>query len=119
DAVYGRLLGCNVVARSLDRELVVTVVNARDDIALVHMRVVVDRDVGDVAGDLGRKRRVLGAHIGVVGRDEITAGGPPIVAVPAGNAEHEQGAEHERNLPAGATAAPRATRLGFLATRRC
>ncbi len=96
DAVDGRLLGGDVVARSLDRELVVAVVDVRDDIALAHMRVVVNRNVGDIAGDLGRERRVLGAHIGVVGRDEIAARGPPVLAVPAGKAECEQDAEHER-----------------------
>ena len=89
----------------------------RDDIAFAHMRVVVDRDVGDIAHDLGRECRVLGAHIGVVGRDEITAGRPPILAVPAGNAQREQAAEHERDRLGGATAGLRVID-GSFASRR-
>ena len=77
----------DLILGGLRREPVVAVVDAGDDVAGFHRGVVLDGDVGDVAGDLGRQRRVLGADVGIVGADQIAARRPPVVAVVGAAAE--------------------------------
>ena len=80
DTVDGRLLGGDLFPRRVGGELVVAVVDGGDHVAGTDGRIVLDRDAGDIAGDLRRQRRVVGAHIGVVGRDHVTAADPPFDA---------------------------------------
>ena len=56
----------------------------------MHQGIVGNIDRGDVAGDLGGERGGIGAHIGVVGRDEITADGQVVVAIPAAGREQDR-----------------------------
>ena len=58
--------------------------------------VVPHQDFAEIAGDFWRDRRVVGLHISVVGRDQITADGPVVPAVPghAGQERH-RGAGHQ------------------------
>ena len=69
---------------------VVAVVDAGDDVAGLDLGVVLDGNVGDVARDLGRQRRVPGADVGVVGRHHVAAGRPPGVAEIAPGAQRQQ-----------------------------
>ena len=105
DALDGRLLDRDVVARRLGRERVVAVVDARDDIASLDLGVVGDVDGREVSRDLGRERCGVGADVGIVGGLEETADGPPIVAVPGAEREDEQRAKAENELATG-TARP-------------
>ncbi len=83
DAIDGGLLGRDLVARRVGREPVVAVVDGGDDVAGPHRGIVLDRDAGDIAGDLGSERGVVSAHIGVVGRHQIAAGQPPMHTISA------------------------------------
>ena len=69
---------------------IVAVVDLRDHVAGAHLRVVLDADRRDIARDLGGERRVVRAHIGVVGRHHEAADRPPVVAVPAAGAERRE-----------------------------
>ncbi len=69
DAVDGRLLGRDPGARGIHRDAIVAIVDAEDDLALLHNNVVTGNDRGDVAGDARAQHGVVGADIGIVGRD--------------------------------------------------
>ena len=85
-----RLLGGEFVARGVDRQPIVAVVDAGDHLAGMHIGVVGDVDGRDIAGDLGGERRGIGVHIGVVGGDDVAADREPVVAEPATGAERER-----------------------------
>ncbi len=101
DAVDRSLLGRDLVARRVNREPVVAVVDGGDQVAGMHIGVVLDQDARNVAGDLGGQRGVVGTHIGVVGRDGEAADRPPAIAECAGRSdgEHQHGGE-DRELAA-------------------
>ena len=86
DAGDGRLLGRDFAARGVDGEPVVAVVDRGDHVAGMDVGVVGDRDAGDIAGDFGGERRVVGLHIGVVGRDREAPDRHVVVAEPAADA---------------------------------
>ena len=73
DAGDRALLGRDLVLRGLQREAVVAVVDAGDEVAGLDALVVGDGDGGDIAGDLGGEDRHVGLHVGVVGRDHEAA----------------------------------------------
>ena len=83
DARDGRFLGRDFVARRIDGEPIVAVIDGGDHVAGVDVGVVGDRDVGEIAGHLGGQRRVIGLHIGVIGRDREPADRHTVVAEPA------------------------------------
>ncbi len=87
DARDRRVLGRDLVLGGLDRIAIVAVVEPDQQVARVHEGVVDDRDLGDVAGDLGRDDRGVGADIGVVGADEEAPFDEPIVGQIAAVAE--------------------------------
>ena len=60
--------------------------------------VVADQHVTQVAGDFWRDGGVVGLHIGVVGRNQETADGPVIPAVPAGGNEDDGCSAREQDL---------------------
>ena len=97
----GRFLCCDFLARGIDRQPIVAVVDGGDHFARMHVGIVGDRHVRDIAGDLGGKRRVVGLHISVVGGDQETADRQIAVAEPsagAGSGEHDRG-EHKLAAP--------------------
>jgi hypothetical protein len=59
----------------------------------MHVGIVDDRHVCDVAGDLGGKRRVVSLHVSVVGGDQEAADRQIVVAEPAAGAG---GGKHDR-----------------------
>jgi len=60
--------------------------------------VVADQHVTQVAGDFWRDGGVVGLHIGVVGRNQETADGPVIPAVPAGGSQDDGCSAREQDL---------------------
>ena len=70
DAVDGGLLGRDPGARGIHRDAIVAVVDPEDHVAGLHHGIVAGKDRRDVARHPGAERGVVGAHIGVVGRDE-------------------------------------------------
>ena len=87
----GGFLGRNLLARRIDREPIVAVVNGGDDVAGVNIGVVGDRNAGEIARHLGGQRRVVSLHIGVIGRNHKPANRQIIVAEPAGRPDREDG----------------------------
>ena len=93
----GGFLGRDLLARGIDRQPIVAIVDGGDHVAGMHVGIVGDRHARDIAGDLGGKRRVVGLHIRVVGGDQETADRQIVVAEPsagAGSREHDRG-EHK------------------------
>ena len=64
----GGVLGLDLVPRRVDRELVIAGIDPREQLAGLDVLVVDDRDLFDIARNLGRDDREIGMHIGVVGR---------------------------------------------------
>ena len=89
DAVDGGLLGRDLAARGIDRDAIVAVVDPEDHVAGAHHGVVAGKDRRDVAGHPRAERGVVGAHIGVVGRD-VEAADQNVVHAVAGGGEREQ-----------------------------
>jgi hypothetical protein len=58
----------------------ISIVDASENLSRGDLLVVLDEDLGDVARDLRRNRREVGLHIGVVGRLQILADLPVVVA---------------------------------------
>jgi len=114
DTLDRRLLGRHLAARAVNREAIVAVVDFRDHVAGMHVRIVVDDDRLDIAGDLGGERRVLRADIGVVGRDEIAPGGPVVVAIPAAARQHREQRHSGNHLAAQARLRLRGRRHGLV-----
>ena len=73
DPVDGGLLGFDPGARGIHRDTIVAVVDLEDHLAGVDQRVVAGEDRRDMAGHARAERGVVGAHIGVVGRDMKTS----------------------------------------------
>ena len=69
DTLDGGPLGGDLGARGIDRDTIVAVVDPINHLAGVHQRVVAGQDRRDVTGYSRAQRGVVGAHIGVVGRD--------------------------------------------------
>ena len=102
----GRFLRCDLLARGIDRQPIVAIVDAGDHVAGTHVGIVGDRHARDIAGDLGGERRVVGLHVRIVGGDQEAADRQIVVAEPAagaGGREHDRG-EHKL----AAAGAPRA-----------
>ena len=100
-----RVLGGDLGFGGVDREAVVAVVDARQQVAGANLLVFGDRDFDDVAGDLGGDDRGVGADIGVVGRDEEAPLDEPVVAPIGAVAERGQGDERQDEAPRRARAA--------------
>ena len=94
-----RVLGGDLGLGGVDREAVVAVVDARQQIAGVDLLVLGDWNFDDVAGDLGGDDRRVGADIGVVGRDEEAPLDEPVVAPIGAVAERGQGDERQDEAP--------------------
>ena len=77
----GRLPGRDVSARMVECGLVIAWVDAANDVTRLDRLVVIDRNIGDVARDLGADHCRMHVDIGVVGRDEVAARGPIVAAV--------------------------------------
>ena len=80
DAGDGRVLGGDLGLGGVDRQLIVAVVDPRQQVALMDRLIGPDIDLDDMGGDLGGDDRRARADIGVVGRDEEAADGQPVVA---------------------------------------
>jgi hypothetical protein len=91
------LLARHFLVSGLRRQLVVAIVDGRDQVAGANMGVVGNLDGRQIARHLGGERRVVGVDIGVVGRHREAADRPPIVAVPSRTAEGdcEHGAQDQ------------------------
>ena len=102
DAVDGGLLGGDLAARRIDRDAVVAIVDLEDHIAGADNRIVARQDRGDMARHAGAQRGVIGANIGVVGRD-IEAPDQEIIAAVADGGERQQSedAHHDEFALAG------------------
>src|SRR5262249_41267083 len=92
----GRLLHGDLVACRLHGEAVVAVLDAGDHVTRSDARIVLNRDKGDIAGDLRRQGRALGADVGLVRADKIAPRRPPGVAVIAAGHERQYEADDER-----------------------
>ena len=84
----GRLRRGDVGLGLVERDLEVAVVDPRQHLAGLDALVVADQHLGQVARDLRRDGRVVGLHIGVVGRDEKAADGPVVPAIPGRARQH-------------------------------
>jgi hypothetical protein len=60
-------------ARAFDGKTIVTIVDHEQDIASADAGVVAHQDFRNVSRNLRAHHRVVGAHIGVIGRDHVTA----------------------------------------------
>ena len=69
DAVDGGLLGRDPGARGVDRDAIIAVVDPENHVAGANDRVVAGQDRRDMARDPRAEHGVVGADIGVVGRD--------------------------------------------------
>ena len=98
EPLHRGLLRVDLVAGGIDRQPIVAVIDAGDHVAGAHLGVVVDREVGDIAGHLGAKRRVVGPHIGVVGRHHEAADGDVVETEPPGGGECQCGGAGEQDL---------------------
>ncbi len=116
------LLGRDLALGGAQRQRIVAIVDAGDDIAGLHRLVGGDLDAGDVAADLGGEDRGVRADIGVIGRDLEAADLPPVQPVIAATGERgdEQRTEHQRLARAllrrsgdGRFRCRRSRRLGF------
>ena len=94
-----RVLGGDLAFGGVDREAIVAVVDARQQVPGVNLLVFGDRDFDDVAGDLGGDDGGVSADIGVVGRDEEAPLDEPIVAPIDAVAERGQGDERQDEAP--------------------
>ena len=83
------VVACDIGLGLGKRDLEVTIVNARDNVARRHRLFVLDQDLGDVAGDPGRDDRVVGTDIGVGGQLQEATDLP--VAVPGIDGHGEAG----------------------------
>ena len=109
----GRFLGRDLLARGIDRQPVVAVVDCGDHIAAVYVGVVGHRNACHIAGDLGSERRVVGLHISVVGRHQKAPNRQIVVTEPAAGADGREQEGHEDGLAAaGALCAHRRRRGG-------
>ena len=102
DPADGRLLGGDLAARRIDREPIVAVVDGRDHVAGMDAHVVGHEDAGEIAGNLSGQRRVVGLHVGVIGRNREAPDRPPVVAEPAGDRDGNRQQRAERDLAAAA-----------------
>ena len=116
DARDRRVLGRDLGLGGLDRIAIVAVVELDQQVARVDEGVVDDRDLGDVAGDLGRDDRGVGADIGVVGADDEAPFDEPLVGEMAAVAE--RGEENDgQNEAARRARRARRRRRGAAASR--
>ncbi|MGY4512734.1 hypothetical protein ACVIN2_006188 [Bradyrhizobium sp. USDA 3650] len=98
DAIDGGLLGRDPGRGGVDRDLVVAVVDAEDDVAGAHCRVVAGEDRGDVAGNARAQHGVVGADIGVVGRDVEAADQGVIAGIARGRERQHQPYSHHHEF---------------------
>ena len=75
----------------IERDLEVAVVDPRQHLAGLHMLVIADENLIEVAGDFRGNRRVVGLHIGVIGRDQEATHRPVIPAIPGRGGEQRGG----------------------------
>ena len=82
--------------RRVDRELVIAGIDPREQLAGLDVLVVDDRDLFDIARDLGRDDRKISMHIGVVGRinetpdRDVMRQGRAAIGKPANGGDSEQ-----------------------------
>ena len=75
----------------IKRDLEVAVVDSRQHLAGLHVLVIADENLIEVAGDFRGNRGVVGLHIGVIGRDQKATHRPIIPAVPGRGGEQRGG----------------------------
>jgi len=93
--------GGDIRPRLIERDLVVAVVNSRQHLAAMHALVIASQYFAQIAGDLWRNGGVVGLHVSVIGRDQETADGPIIPAVPGCAGKHRDGGcRHQKPLEA-------------------
>ncbi|OIQ72982.1 hypothetical protein GALL_453840 [mine drainage metagenome] len=90
DPVDGGLLGFNLAARGIDRDAIIAVIDLEDHVAGADQRVVAGKDSGDMTRHARAERGVVGAHIGVVGRDMETSDQNPMHAIGSGGEREQQ-----------------------------
>ncbi|MGX1149786.1 hypothetical protein AB7M15_005608 [Bradyrhizobium ottawaense] len=83
----------------VERRLEVTIVDLGQRLAGLHLFVVTDQHLGDVAGDFWRDDRGVGLHIGVVGCLEVAAVGPVVVPVIDSGCRAREERERQRRAP--------------------
>ncbi len=98
----------------VERHLEIAIIDSCQHLAGLDALVVADQHVTQVAGDFWRDGGVVGLHIGVVGRNQETADGPVIPAVPAGGSEDDGCSAREQDL-----LEPAATCLSLKRRGRC
>ena len=76
----GRFLGGDFFTGRIDRKPIVAIVNGGDHVTGVNVSVVSYRNVGEITGHLGGQRRVVGLHIGVIGRNREPADRQTVIA---------------------------------------
>jgi hypothetical protein len=82
------LCRCDVGPRLVERHLEVALVDPGQHLPGADTLIVADLNFAQIAGDLGGDRGVVGLHISVVGRDQISADSPVIPAVPDRAGQH-------------------------------
>ncbi len=109
--------GGDIGACLIERGAVVAVVDAGHHLAGVHLLVVLDQHLVEVARDLGADEHGVRRHVGVVGLDLEAPDGPPVVAIHAGSgndAERRRGKQQALGQAASALAGNRIGREGNL-----
>ncbi|MGY4378778.1 hypothetical protein ACVWZ3_006417 [Bradyrhizobium sp. i1.3.6] len=95
DAIDGGLLGRDPGRGGIDRDLVVAVIDAEDDVAGAHGRVVAGEDRRDVAGNARAQHGVVGADIGVVGGDVEAADQRVVAGIAPGRERQHEANTHQ------------------------
>ncbi len=98
DPVDGGLLGIDLGARGVHRDLVVAVVDLEDHFAGVDQRVVVREDRREMSGHPRAEHGVVGPHIGVVGRDKKPSDQNPVHAIGDRREREQRHDAHEDHL---------------------
>ena len=96
--------GLDIGLGLLERDLVIPVVDAGQDLAGPHGFVVAHQHGGDVAGDLRGDRGVVGLDVGVVGRDLEASDGPVPPAEVRGASDGDEARADEQQPANGALA---------------
>jgi len=75
---------CDIGLGLVECDLEIAVVDAGQHLAGLHALVIADQHVDEITRDFRCNRRVVGLHIGVIGRDQEASDGPIVPAVPGG-----------------------------------
>ena len=82
----------------VERDLEVAVVDPRQHLTGLDALVVADQHFVQIAGDLRCDGGVVGLYIGVIGRDQETADGPVVQAVPGCAGQHRDRGAGQQEL---------------------